>query len=92
MKKLPAENSAANAIAQVDARIPMGMLFTLTGAILTAFGLATRDNAAVYVKSLGIDVNLWWGLALLVFGILLLALGRREQARTEKAGTKGRRG
>ena len=73
-----------------DARISIGMLFTLTGTILTALGLATRDNAAVYVKSLGIDVNLWWGLALLVFGILVLALGRRGQARMEKAGTKGR--
>ena len=64
---------------QVDARIPMGMLFTLTGTILTAFGLSTRDNTAVYVKSLGIDVNLWWGLALLVFGVVLLTLGRRGQ-------------
>jgi hypothetical protein len=67
-----------------DARIPMGMMFTLTGTILTAFGLSTRDSAAVYVKSLGIDVNLWWGLALLVFGVVVLALGRRGQMRLEK--------
>ncbi len=45
-----------------DARISMGMLFTLIGTILTAFGLATRTNAEVYAKSLGIDANLWWGL------------------------------
>ena len=96
MKKKTVENPAAcarqnaarqiatgqNATVQVDARIPMGMLFTLTGTILTAFGLATRDNAAVYVKSLGIDVNLWWGLALLVFGVVVL-LGR--------AGRRGRK-
>jgi hypothetical protein len=75
--------SGQNATAQVDARIPMGMFFTMTGAILMAFGLSTRDNTAVYVKSLGIDVNLWWGLALLVFGIVLLTLGRRGQARIE---------
>jgi hypothetical protein len=67
-----------------DARIPMGMLFTLTGTILGAFGLATRGNAAMYAKSLGIDVNLWWGMALLVFGIVVLAMGRRGQARMEK--------
>jgi len=76
---------------QVDARIPMGMFFTLTGTILMAFGLSTRDNAAVYAKSLGIDVNLWWGLALLVFGVVVLTLGRRGQMRMEKTGTKGRR-
>jgi hypothetical protein len=91
MKKLPAENSAPNTTVQVDARIPMGMLFTLTGTILTALGLATRDNAAVYLKSLGINVNLWWGLALLVFGVVVLTLGRRGQMRMEKTGTKGRR-
>jgi len=84
MKKLPAESPAAKTTVKVDARIPTGMLFTLTGTILAAFGLATRDNPAVYEKSLGIDVNLWWGLALLVFGILVLTLGRRGQIRMEK--------
>jgi hypothetical protein len=84
MKKLPGGNSPANSAVQVDARIAIGMLFTLTGTILTAFGLSTRDNAAVYQKSLGIDVNLWWGLPLLVFGVVVLALGRRRQMRLEK--------
>jgi len=36
-----------------DPRISMGMLFTLIGTILTAFGLATRSNPDVYVKSMG---------------------------------------
>ena len=72
----------------VDPRIAMGMFFTLTGTILTAFGLSTRENAEVYAKSLGIDVNLWWGLALLVFGIVVLTLGRRGQMRMEKARTR----
>ena len=89
MKKLQAQNPATSATVQVDARIPMGMMFTLTGTILTALGLATRDNAAVYVKSSGIDINLWWGLALLVFGVVVLALGRRGQMRMEKTETKG---
>ena len=67
----------------------MGMFFTLTGTILTAFGLHTRTNAGAYAKSLGIDVNLWWGLALLVFGVVLITLGRRGQARMEKPGNRG---
>jgi hypothetical protein len=65
----------------LDLRLPMGLMFTLTGTILMAFGLATRDNTALYVKSLGIDANLWWGLVLLVFGITMLVLGRRNQMR-----------
>jgi hypothetical protein len=68
-----------------DPRILLGMLFTLIGTILTAFGLSTRTNADVYAKSLGINANLWWGLVLLVFGIVTLTLGRRAQARLENA-------
>ncbi|HZP05587.1 MAG TPA: hypothetical protein VFB43_11850 [Terracidiphilus sp.] len=65
----------------LDLRIPMGLMFTLTGTILFAFGLATRENTALYVKSLGINANLWWGLVLLIFGIMMLTLGRRNQVR-----------
>jgi len=67
-----------------DARISIGMLFALLGTILTAFGVATRNNAAVYTKSLGINANFWWGLALLAFGTTVLLVGRRSQLRTEK--------
>ena len=54
------------------------------GLHLSAFGLSTRDRMDVYAKSLGIDANLWWGLALLAFGIVMVAFGRRGQARMEK--------
>ena len=67
-----------------DPRVSIGMLFTLIGTILTAFGLSTHSSADVYAKSMGIDANLWWGLALLVFGIVTLTLGRRGQMKLEK--------
>lgn len=67
-----------------DVRIPIGMLFTLIGTILTAFGLSTRSNADMYAKSLGFNANLWWGLVLLIFGIVTLTLGRRGQMKIEK--------
>ncbi|MGO8757603.1 MAG: hypothetical protein ACLQG3_05715 [Terracidiphilus sp.] len=73
-----------------DARISIGMLFTLTGTVLTAFGLATRDHPDVYSRSLGIDANLWWGPVLLLFGIVVLALGRHGQARLDKAAGRGK--
>jgi membrane protein implicated in regulation of membrane protease activity len=68
----------------LDLRIPMGLMFTLAGMILSAFGLSTRGNVALYAKSLGIDANLWWGLVLLVFGVTMLLLGQRGQRRIEK--------
>jgi hypothetical protein len=65
----------------LDLRIPMGLMFTLVGVILSAFGLATKDRPGFYTQSLGIDVNLWWGLVLLVFGLSMFMLGRHGQKR-----------
>lgn len=81
----PAANPTTPPV-NVDARISVGMFFTLTGTVIAAFGLSTRDHTEVYAKSLGIDANLWWGLALLVFGIVMLAFGRRGQIKMDKAG------
>ncbi len=59
----------------LDLRLPMGLMFTLFGALLTGFGVIS-DNE-IYAKSLGINVNLWWGLVLLTFGLLMLGLALR---------------
>ena len=59
----------------LDIRLPIGMLFILLGVVLAVYG-ATSDPA-VYERSLGHNVNLTWGLALLVFGVVMLLLGRR---------------
>jgi hypothetical protein len=65
----------------LDLRVPLGLMFTLVGLILTLFGLKTNGNAALYAPSLGINANLWWGLVLLAFGLTMLLLGRRGQKR-----------
>lgn len=54
----------------LDLRLPIGLMFTIFGALLTAFGLIS--DAAIYARSLGINVNLWWGLVLLGFGLVML--------------------
>lgn len=68
----------------LDLRIPLGMMFSFTGAILATWGIKTNGNTALYAKSLGINANLWWGLVLLVFGVTMYILGQRGQRRTEK--------
>jgi hypothetical protein len=70
----------------LDLRIPMGLMFTLVGVILSSFGLATKDRPGFYAQSLGINVNLWWGLVLLAFGLTMFLLGRRGQRRLAKLG------
>lgn len=58
-----------------DVRFPIGGMFSIIGAILTIYGIAS--NPAIYEKSLGINVNLWWGLVLLVFGLVMLVFAYR---------------
>jgi Mn2+/Fe2+ NRAMP family transporter len=50
-------------------------VFALVGILLTAFGAAS--NPAIYQRSLGVNVNLYWGLVLLAFGLIMVMLGRR---------------
>jgi hypothetical protein len=54
-------------------------MFTIFGAILVAYGLVS--DRAIYARSLGINVNLWWGLVLLVFGLVMLAFAYRATRR-----------
>ena len=54
----------------LDLRLPIGLMFSLFGATLTLFGLFS--DRAIYARSLGINVNFWWGLVLLAFGLVML--------------------
>lgn len=74
----------------VDLRIPMGMMFTLMGAVLMAFGLSTKNNPEIYARSLGMNANLWCGVAVLVFGLLMVGFGRRGQEKIEADKKKGK--
>lgn len=60
----------------IDIRLPIGALFTLMGALLTGYGVL--GDRAQYARSAGWNVNLWWGLVLLVFGVAFLVAGRRR--------------
>jgi len=55
---------------RLDLRLPIGLMFTIFGALLTLFGLISDHT--IYARSLGINVNLWWGLVLLAFGLVML--------------------
>ncbi len=64
----------------IDIRLPLGILFLLLGSTLVVYGAAS--DASLYRQSLGINVNLYWGVVLLAFGALMFALSRRG-ARTK---------
>jgi hypothetical protein len=56
----------------LDVRLPIGGLFTVLGVILTAYGALTAGDAAHYSRSLSFNINLWWGVVMLAFGLGLL--------------------
>lgn len=60
----------------LDIRTPIGLMFSVFGVILTIYGLVS--DRVIYGRSLGININLGWGLALLAFGIIMLLLGMRR--------------
>ena len=63
----------------MDLRLPIGSLFTIFGLMLTIFGLTSER--AIYSKSLGININLDWGIVMLVFGLTFVALAMRAARR-----------
>jgi len=66
---------------KLDVRFPIGGMFAIFGVILTVYGLAS--DPAIYARSLGINVNLWWGLVLLAFGLVMLGLAYRSYRRSK---------
>ena len=58
----------------LDIRIPIGLLFGLIGSILVLAGLISNDE--IYRSSLGLNVNLWWGLVMLIFGVVMIVFGK----------------
>ena len=69
----------------LDIRLPIGGLFTLLGLLLAGYGLMA--DASIYRRSLGHNVNLSWGLVVLVFGLIMLWMGRKGTAAARPAET-----
>lgn len=63
----------------MDIRIPIGLLFAILGLILTAFGLFTINDSEIYVRSLGRNINLWTGIAMLIFGSVMLYFATKKK-------------
>ncbi len=60
----------------LDIRLPIGLLFSVLGLLLSGFGVFS--DRAIYQRSLGLNVNLAWGIVLLVFGLIMVVFGNRR--------------
>jgi hypothetical protein len=70
-----------------DIRLPIGMMFTVFGVLVGGYGVATRGDEMYTRHSLGLNVNLWWGMVMLLFGAAMLLLARHGTAAARSAKT-----
>ena len=63
----------------LDIRLPIGMMFSLLGALLAVYGLATGSDTEMYQSSLAININLIWGAVLFAFGAIMLAFALKDR-------------
>jgi hypothetical protein len=60
-----------------DIRLPIGMMFSVFGLLVAGYGAATQGDEMYARHSLGLNVNWWWGIVMLLFGVAMLLLARR---------------
>jgi hypothetical protein len=75
----------------LDIRWPIGLMFSLVGALLVIYGFATISDAEIYRRSLDININLRWGLVLLVFGGWMLWMAWRGSKQPAPQPTPGKK-
>jgi len=63
----------------IDIKFPIGLMFSIIGLILTIFGLFTNSDINLYHRSLGININLWSGIGMLIFGLIMLGLAWKSR-------------
>ncbi|MDQ6842227.1 MAG: hypothetical protein M3025_07375 [Actinomycetota bacterium] len=81
------EIKAARAANRFDIRRLIGGLFLLYGLILTIIGLVGSHH--VKTKAAGINVDLWTGLSMLVFGALMVFWALTRPTMPEPPETRG---
>jgi hypothetical protein len=75
----------------LDIRWPIGLMFSLVGALLVIYGLATGSDTEVYRRSLDININLRWGLVVLAFGGSMLIMAWRASGKPAEPQAPGKK-
>ncbi len=60
---------------ELDIRWPIGLLFLMIGLFVGAYGALFASHPQM--NPLGLNLDLWWGLVMLLFGLWMLWSARR---------------
>ncbi len=63
----------------LDIKLPIGLMFGILGLLLTIYGLATASDSEMYIRSLHVNINIWVGVSMLVFGVIMLLFVKRTK-------------
>ena len=65
----------------MDLRLPIGIFFLLVGIIMTAYGVVSPHDIPNITEK--VNINLYWGIVLLVFGAPMAVFGWRAEAKAK---------
>ena len=63
----------------LDIKLPIGLMFGILGLMLAIYGLVTASNEEMYRQSLHVNINLWVGISMFVFGVIMLIFAKRPK-------------
>jgi hypothetical protein len=67
----------------IDIRLPIGFMFGIIGLMMTGYGIFTNGDPMYQEHSLGINVNICWGSAMVLFALVMLGLAWRAKSATK---------
>jgi Na+/H+ antiporter NhaD/arsenite permease-like protein len=70
----------------MDLRLPIGIFFVLVGCIMVGYGIISPHDIPNISEP--ININLYWGILLLIFGLPMAVFGWKAEARARAAGKK----
>jgi hypothetical protein len=70
---------------RLDLRLPIGAMFVTLGLLIGGYGVATQGSPLYDLQSLGVNIDLWWGLVMVAFGAVMLWLAARAKGRVRPA-------
>ena len=82
-----------SANSELDIRWPIGLLFAALGALLALYGAVSGERTVFHPETGAehvLNLNLWWGLAMLAFGVFMIVGAMRRSASGEEKEERGR--
>lgn len=65
----------------MDLRLPIGIFFVLVGMIMIVYGVVSPHDIPNITEK--VNINLYWGIVLLVFGVPMTIFGWKAEARAK---------